>query len=58
MTGVKSSFSQTVNIGNIADIDIRGFTTQKEKFQWQNVNPGEDWNPGSLIPSPTLSFKS
>ena len=35
-----SLLSQIHNIGNNANIDIRGFTTWKQKkFQWQKVTP-------------------
>ena len=54
-------FHKLDEIGSVADIDIRGFTTRKQKIQWQNVTPSRDRTQAShepLIPSPTLSFLS
>ena len=48
-------FSQARNIGNGDNIDIRGLTTWKKRW---NLLPPVRIKPEPLIPSPTLSFLS
>ena len=41
-TNIRVSFLQRNSIRNNSNIRIRGFTTWKQKFQWQNVTSSED----------------
>ena len=55
----ESGFSQTHNIGNNANIGIRGFTMWKQKNPVTKCYPSEYWTQASnepLIPNPMLSF--
>ena len=52
----KSSFSQMYNIGNNANIGLRGFTTWKQKIPVTRCHLQWGLNPGPLIPCLTLSF--
>ena len=47
-------FHKLDEIGNNANIGIRGFTMWKQKKLVKKCYPSEYWTPGPLIPSPTL----